>query len=278
MFRLVSIIGLGYIGLPTAAVLASRGINVVGVDTDAEVVDTINHGKIHIVEPDLDMLVYAAVTAGRLRAKTEPEPAEAFIIAVPTPFTDGHKPDLGYIEPAAKSIAPVLKIGDLVILESTSSVGTTEQLADWLAQARPDLSFPQQAGEMADIQIAYCPERVLPGKILRELADNDRIVGGMTHRASEMAVMLYKTFVEGECVIADARTAEMCKLAENTYRDINIAYANELSMICDKLDIDVWRLIALANRHPRVNILKPISLVVPEIFIRAPVASASCLA
>lgn len=270
MLNTISMIGLGYIGLPTAAVLASRGIDVVGADTDVGVVETINQGKIHIVEPDLDMLVHAAVTAGRLRATTHPEPAEAFIIAVPTPFYPPSplageglgergipKPDLSYIEAAAKAIAPVLAKGNLVILESTSPVGTTEQLADWLAQVRPDLTFPQQAGEMADIQIAYCPERVLPGKILHELIDNDRVIGGMTQKASQMAVALYKTFVEGECIITDARTAEMCKLAENSYRDVNIAYANELSMICDTLDIDAWRLIALANRHPRVNILNP---------------------
>jgi UDP-N-acetyl-D-mannosaminuronic acid dehydrogenase len=256
-FNPVSIVGLGYIGLPTAAVLASRGIDVIGVDLNVDVVDTINRGQIHIVEPDLDMLVYASVTAGRLRATTKPEPASAFIIAVPTPFTEGHKPDLSHIEAAARAIAPVLQKGNLVILESTSPVGTTEKLAEWLAAARPDLNFPQQAAEAADVQIAYCPERVLPGKILHELIDNDRIVGGMTRKACEMAVGLYKTFVEGECIRTDARTAEMCKLAENTYRDINIAYANELSMICDQLGIDVWQLIALANHHPRVNILKP---------------------
>ena len=253
----ISIIGLGYIGLPTAAVLASRGIDVIGVDCNAAVVDTINQGRIHIVEPELDMLVHAAVTAGRLRATTTPESASAFIIAVPTPFADAHKPDLSYVEAAVKSLAPVLQKGNLVILESTSPVGTTERLAELLSEVRPDLSFPPQAGENADIQIAYCPERVLPGRILHELIDNDRIVGGMTHKASEMAVDLYKIFVEGECIRTNTRTAEMCKLAENTYRDINIAYANELSIICDQLDIDVWQLVALANRHPRVNILKP---------------------
>jgi len=203
------------------------------------------------------MLVHAAVSEGYLRATLIPEPAEAFLIAVPTPFKDGHKPDLTYIESAAKAIAPVLAKGNLVVLESTSPVGATEQMAAWLAEARPDLSFPQQAGEDADVQVAHCPERVLPGHVVRELVSNDRVIGGMTRKASEMAVGLYKTFVEGECIVTNARTAEMCKLTENSFRDVNIAFANELSMICDKLDINVWELIALANRHPRVNILQP---------------------
>jgi UDP-N-acetyl-D-mannosaminuronic acid dehydrogenase len=257
VFETISIIGLGYIGLPTATLFASRKKKVIGVDINPHVVDTINQGKIHIVEPELDMLVHSAVTEGFLRATTQPEPADAFLIAVPTPFTDGHKPDLSYIEAAAKAIAPVLARGNLVILESTSPVGTTEKLANWLAEARPDLSFPQQAGEGADIQIAYCPERVLPGKVVHELVANDRVIGGLTHKASEMASALYKTFVEGELALTNARTAEMCKLTENSFRDVNIAFANELSMICDKLGIDVWELIALANRHPRVNILQP---------------------
>jgi UDP-N-acetyl-D-mannosaminuronic acid dehydrogenase len=257
VFNTVSLIGLGYIGLPTATLFASRKVKVIGVDINQNVVDSINQGKIHIVEPELDMLVHAVVHDGFLRATTKPEPADAFLIAVPTPFTDGHKPDLSYIESAAKAIAPVLRKGNLVILESTSPVGTTEKLAEWLATARPDLSFPQQAGEAADVQIAYCPERVLPGKVVHELVANDRVIGGMTRKAGEMAAALYKVFVEGECIITDPRTAEMCKLAENSFRDVNIAFANELSMICDKLDIDVWELIALANRHPRVNILQP---------------------
>lgn len=256
-FKTVSVIGLGYIGLPTAAVFASRKINVVGVDVNQQAVDTINQGKIHIVEPDLDMLVHAAVTEGYLRAVTKPEPADAFLIAVPTPFKDGHQPDLTYIESASKAIAAVLKKGDLVILESTSPVGATEQMAVWLAEARPDLSFPQSRGEASDIRIAYCPERVLPGNVLRELVQNDRVIGGMTPLCSATAVALYKTFVNGECVITNARTAEMCKLTENSFRDVNIAFANELSVICDKQDINVWDLIKLANRHPRVNILQP---------------------
>jgi UDP-N-acetyl-D-mannosaminuronic acid dehydrogenase len=227
------------------------------VDVNQHAVDTINQGKIHIVEPDLDMLVQATVQQGYLKATTVPEPADAFLIAVPTPFKDGHKPDVSYIEAAAKSIAPVLAKGNLVILESTSPVGTTEKLAEWLAAARPDLSFPQQKQESADIQIAYCPERVLPGKVVQELVSNDRVIGGMTRTATFMAAALYKTFVQGDLVETNARTAEMCKLTENSFRDVNIAFANELSMICDKLQINVWELIDLANRHPRVNILQP---------------------
>lgn len=250
-------IGLGYIGLPTATLFASRKKKVIGVDVNQHAVDTINQGKIHIVEPELDMLVQAVVSGGYLRATTKPEAADAFLIAVPTPFTEDHKPDLSYIEAAALSIAPVLKKGNLVILESTSPVGTTEKLADWLAAARPDLSFPQQSAETADIQIAYCPERVLPGRVVHELVDNDRVIGGMTRTATYMAATLYKTFVQGDLVETNARTAEMCKLTENSFRDVNIAFANELSMICGKLDINVWELIALANRHPRVNILQP---------------------
>jgi UDP-N-acetyl-D-mannosaminuronic acid dehydrogenase len=260
-YKTISIIGLGYIGLPTAAVFASRKIQVIGVDVNQQTVDTINQGRIHIVEPDLDMVVQAAVTEGYLRATITPEPADAFLIAVPTPFKDGpsgpHHPDLDYIESAAKSIAPIIKKGDLVILESTSPVGATEQMAAWLAEARPDLSFPQTHGEDSDIRVAHCPERVLPGHVLRELVQNDRVIGGMTPKCSDAAVRLYKTFVLGECVITNARTAEMCKLTENSFRDVNIAFANELSMICDKLDINVWELIKLANRHPRVNILQP---------------------
>lgn len=255
--KTISIVGLGYIGLPTAAVFASRKIKVIGIDVNKAAVDTINRGEIHIVEPDLDMVVHAAVVEGYLRATTVPEPADAFLIAVPTPFKDGYQPDLGYIESASKSIAPVLKKGDLVILESTSPVGATEQMAEWLASARPDLTFPQTHGEESDIRIAHCPERVLPGHVLRELVQNDRVVGGMTSKCSDAAVALYKTFVEGECIVTSARTAEMCKLTENSFRDVNIAFANELSIICDKLKIDVWELIKLANRHPRVNILQP---------------------
>lgn len=256
-FETISVVGLGYIGLPTAAVFASRKKKVIGVDVNQRAVDTINRGEIHIVEPDLDIVVHAAVTEGYLRATTKAEPADAFLIAVPTPFKGDHEADLSYIDSASKAIAQVLKKGDLVILESTSPVGATEQMAAWLAEARPDLSFPQTLGEDSDIRVAHCPERVLPGHVLRELVQNDRVIGGMTAKCSEAAVKLYKTFVEGECVITNARTAEMCKLTENSFRDVNIAFANELSIICDKLDINVWELIRLANRHPRVNILQP---------------------
>lgn len=253
----ISIIGLGYIGLPTATLFASRRFRVVGVDVSEYVVDTINRGDIHIVEPELDILVRAAVGAGYLRATTRVESADAFVIAVPTPLTTGQKPDLSYIEAAARSLAPVLTKGNLVILESTSPVGTTEQLARWLAEMRPDLTFPQQIGNDSDIRIAYCPERVLPGRIVHELVANDRVIGGMTPKCSAEVVALYKSFVQGECIVTQVRAAEMCKLVENSFRDVNIAFANELSMICDEQDIDVWELIRLANRHPRVNILQP---------------------
>jgi UDP-N-acetyl-D-mannosaminuronic acid dehydrogenase len=237
--------------------LASRKIRVIGVDINQKAVDTINQGRIHIIEPELDILVSAAVTQGYLRATTTPEPADAFLIAVPTPFKGDFEPDLSYVQSAAVSIAPVLKRGDLVILESTSPVGTTEEMAEWLSALRPDLSFPQSAFDDADINIAYCPERVLPGKVVHELVSNDRVIGGMTKRCAERATALYKNFVDAECVQTTVRTAEMCKLTENSFRDVNIAFANELSVICEKLDINVWELINLANRHPRVNILKP---------------------
>lgn len=243
--------------VPTAALFAARGVEVVGVDVSPKVVETINAGKIHIVEPELDGIVHKAVTDGNLRATLEAEPAEAFVIAVPTPFREGYEPDLSYIQSAANMIAPVLKAGDLVVLESTSPIGATEQMAAWLAEARQDLSFPQDAGNDADVQVAHCPERVLPGHVVRELVENDRIIGGMTERASEMAIAMYKKVVQGDCIVTDAKTAEMCKLTENSSRDVQIAFANELSVICDKFDIDVWELISLANRHPRVNILQP---------------------
>jgi UDP-N-acetyl-D-mannosaminuronic acid dehydrogenase len=256
-FQTVSVIGLGYIGLPTAAILATHGLQVVGVDVNPHVVHTINSGKIHIVEPELDALVSGVVSSGRLRAALQPEEANAYIIAVPTPFRDVKAPDLSYIERAAASIAPLLRRGNLVILESTSPVGATQQLTLWLAAARPDLRFPQLGGDPADIYIVYCPERVLPGRVLVELVENDRILGGMTSACSEEALALYSRFVRGRCIISDPRTAEMAKLTENAYRDVNIAFANELSVICDKLNINVWELIELANRHPRVNVLQP---------------------
>lgn len=253
----VSIIGLGYIGLPTAAVLASVGHEVVGVEISQHVVDTVNRGEIHIVEPDLDSLVHAAVTSGRLRAVLAAEESDVFIIAVPTPFKEGNQPDLTYVEQAARSIAAYLRPGNLVILESTSPVGTTEKLAGWLASARPDLKFPAGTEPASDIHLAYCPERVLPGSIVSELFRNDRIVGGLSSRCAKLARELYETFVTGQCVETEARTAEMAKLTENAFRDVNIAFANELSLICDELSIDVWELISLSNRHPRVNILNP---------------------
>ena len=258
-FKTISVIGLGYIGLPTAAMFASRKIHVVGVDIDPKAIEAINRGAIHIVEPDLDIVVQAAVQQGYLRATAVPEAADAFLIAVPTPFKgDNRDPDLAYIEAAAKAIAPVLAPENLVVLESTSPVGATERMAGWLAEARPDLSFPQTAGEASDIRIAHCPERVLPGKVMRELITNDRVIGGMTPRCSAVAARLYRAFVLGECVLASSpRVAEMAKLTENSFRDVNIAFANELSLISHDLDIDVWELIRLANRHPRVNILQP---------------------
>jgi len=256
-FKKVSVIGLGYIGLPTAAVLASRGIEVVGVDVNQQAVDTINQGKVHIVEPDLDIVVRSVVNTGTLKATLVAEEADAFMIAVPTPFKDGHSPDLSFIEQAAKAIAPVLARGNLVVLESTSPVGATEKLANWLKALRPDLSFPQDKGNQADIQVAHCPERVLPGYVLQELVSNDRVIGGMSQTCGEKAAQLYQTFVRGECILTNARTAEMAKLTENSFRDVNIAFANELSMICDQLKINVWELIKLSNRHPRVDILNP---------------------
>ena len=252
-----SVIGLGYIGLPTAAALATQKISVLGIDVNKSAVDTINQGKIHIVEPELDVAVQAAVTRGYLQASLTPEPADAFLIAVPTPFIDDHEPDLSYIEKAARSIAPVLKKGDLVILESTSPVGTTDKLSHWLEAERSDLTFPHSRGESSDIRIAHCPERVLPGQVMYELVHNDRVIGGITPRCTEAARGLYEKFVRGECVETDAKTAEMCKLTENAARDVNIAFANELSVICDRTGIDVWELIQLANRHPRINILQP---------------------
>ncbi|WP_104513449.1 UDP-N-acetyl-D-mannosamine dehydrogenase [Acinetobacter indicus] len=256
-FKHICVIGLGYIGLPTAATFAAHGVKVTGVDVNPRAVDLINQGKVHIVEPDLDALVRDVVAQQKLSAQLQPCEADAYIVAVPTPFKDNYEPDLKYIDAAAKALAPFLKSGNLVILESTSPVGATEQMAAWLSEARSDLTFPQTHGEQADILIAHCPERVLPGKVLQELISNDRIVGGMTPRCSQAAIDLYKIFVKGDCIETNARTAEMCKLTENSFRDVNIAFANELSIICDKLDINVWELIQLANRHPRVNILQP---------------------
>ena len=250
---------MGYIGLPTAAILASRKVEVIGIDVNQHVVDTINQGNIHIVEPELDILVRAVVQTGHLRATTKPEKADVFMVAVPTPFKEENKPDLSYIEAAAKAIAPVLEKGNMVILESTSPVGTTEKMMNWINEIRPDLSFPKfgTEGSNVDIAIAHCPERVLPGHVVRELVENDRIIGGVTSQCAKRASTLYKTFVKADCIETDCRTAELSKLVENSFRDVNIAFANELSLISDKLDINVWELIKLANRHPRVNILQP---------------------
>ena len=255
----ISVIGLGYIGLPTAAILASKKVEVVGLDINQNIVNTINQGKIHIVEPDLDALVYEAVKNGTLRATVKPEKADIFIIAVPTPLDENFNPNLNYIESATKNIALVLEKGNMLILESTSPVGTTEKMIGWMQEIRPDLTFPvfDKNSFDADISVAYCPERVLPGNVVSELVKNDRIIGGVTKQCSENAKKVYKIFVDADCLITDCRTAEMTKLVENSFRDVNIAFANELSLICDKLDINVWELIKFANHHPRVNILQP---------------------
>ena len=256
----ICVFGLGYIGLPTAAMFAHHGANVVGVDVNQHAVDTINQGKIHIVEPGLEAIVKQAVDNGRLKASLTPVHSDAYLIAVPTPFKgDDHTPDLSYIHAVSKALAPLLEKGDLVILESTSPVGATEQMVEWLAEARPDLTFPKyhEPDVEADIYVAYCPERVLPGKVVEELISNDRIIGGMTKESTKQAKEVYRIFVEGELLETNSRTAEMAKLTENASRDVSIAFANELSIISDKLDINVWELIELANHHPRVNILQP---------------------
>jgi UDP-N-acetyl-D-mannosaminuronic acid dehydrogenase len=244
----ICIIGLGYIGLPTAALLANRGYSIHGVDVVQDTVNIINRGEIHIVEPELDTFVRAAVNSGNLKADTQPIEADVFIVAVPTPFHEGFVPNIDYIVSATKAIAPYVKENDIIILESTSPVGTTDMMERVLKESGVDTS---------KIYLAHCPERVLPGQIMRELVENDRIVGGTTPQATEKTVEFYKTFVEGEVLSTDARTAEMAKLTENSFRDTNIAFANELSILCDKFNINVWELIALTNRHPRVNVLQP---------------------
>ena len=242
-------IGLGYIGLPTSALIASHGANVLGVDINQHVVDTINEGKIHIVEPDLDKIVSAAVSKGNLKASTKASSAEVFLIVVPTPFKGNHEPDISFVEAATNGIIPLLKKGDLYIIESTSPVGTTEKMQKLIYEARPELKDA--------IYIAYCPERVLPGNVMHELVHNDRVIGGVNKLSTEKAKSFYAKYVKGELHKTNARTAEMCKLTENSSRDVQIAFANELSLICDKAAINVWDLIRLANRHPRVNILQP---------------------
>ena len=256
--KTVCVVGLGYIGLPTAATLASRGIEVVGVDVNPCVVAAVNAGQPYFPEPDLDMLLRAATTLGKLRATARPEAADAFVIAVPTPFNDDRSPNLGYVDAAADAIAPLLASGNVVILESTSPVGTTARLAKRLARLRPDLRFPPaHHTEPLDVHVAHCPERVLPGRMVRELIENDRIIGGMTEACAEHAEAVYRVFLQGKPFRTDAPTAELVKLVENAYRDVNIAFANELSLICDQLGLNVWQVIELANRHPRVAILQP---------------------
>lgn len=255
----VCVLGLGYIGLPTAALIASRGIRVVGVDTNPAVVATIGDGRIHIAEADLDGLVQKCVISGRLVPRSEPERADVFLIAVPTPLSGNKKPVVEHVFNAVCSIAPHLTPGSLVILESTCPIGTTEQISDLLSHLRPDLTFPDpdDPDAIPDVCIAYCPERVLPGRILIELVQNDRCVGGLTPLCANRARQFYELFVRGTCIETQARTAEMVKLTENAYRDTNIAFANELSLICDHVDVNVWDVIEIANRHPRVDILKP---------------------
>jgi len=245
----VTTIGLGYIGLPTSALIADTNIPVHGVDLNQKVVDTINNGNIHIVEPDLEAVVAKAVKKGFFKADTTPTEAETYLIVVPTPFKGNHEPDISYVEAATREIIPLLKEGDLYIIESTSPVGTTEKIRDQIYAKRPELTDK--------IHIAYCPERVLPGNIMYELVHNDRVIGGIDERSTEKAIAFYKQFVKGALHATNARTAEMCKLTENSSRDVQIAFANELSLICDKADINVWELITLANKHPRVNILQP---------------------
>jgi UDP-N-acetyl-D-mannosaminuronic acid dehydrogenase len=242
-------IGLGYIGLPTSALIASHGTNVLGVDINQNIVDTINQGKIHIVEPDLDEIVSKAVSNGFFKASTKPSSAEVYLIVVPTPFKGNHEPDISFVEAATKGIIPLLKKGDLYIIESTSPIGTTDKMQKLIFASRPELE--------GSIHIAYCPERVLPGNVMHELVENDRVIGGVDEASTQKAISFYSKYVKGELHATNARTAEMCKLVENSSRDSQIAFANELSLICDKADINVWELINLANKHPRVNILQP---------------------
>ncbi|MDJ0356564.1 UDP-N-acetyl-D-mannosamine dehydrogenase [Paenarthrobacter sp. PH39-S1] len=252
----VVVVGLGYIGLPTAAILATNGLEVIGVDVNPSTVTAVNNGDVPFVEPDLSIHVAGAVSQGRLRAQAETPHADAYIVAVPTPFKTDKSPDMAYIDAAARGIAPQLRGGELVILESTSPPGSTRRLAECILELRPDLSIDGSQGKPM-VLVAHCPERVLPGRIMIELVTNDRVVGGLTPEAAEAAAALYTVFCKGEIHLTDAATAEMTKLVENAYRDVNIAFANELSVISDNLSIDVWELIRLANHHPRVNILQP---------------------
>lgn len=255
-FKTIAVIGLGYIGLPTAVILARQSLSVIGIDINPATTELINRGRVHINEPALAEAIVDVVNQGRLRATTEVEPADAFIIAVPTPLGAANQPDISAIAAAVDKIAPVLKPGDLIILESTSPVGTTEQLARRISELRPDLAVPFSSAQ-PNIAIAYCPERVLPGRIMLELLTNDRVIGGLTPTCAAKATSFYRLFIQGDCMPTDARTAEMCKLVENSYRDVNIAFANELALICSTWNINVFELICLANHHPRVNILQP---------------------
>lgn len=252
----ISIIGLGYIGIPTATFFAKNNVDVIGVDVSEQKVNLLNNGQIDITEPGLGEMFKEAVENKKFIAKTKPEAADAFIICVPTPFKDNYEPDLSYIKSAVESLAPVLEKGNIVILESTSPVGTTEKIAEWIGEIRSDLKVPSENSEESEIYIAYCPERMIPGNVF-ELVKNDRIIGGINKTSTQKVKELYSIIAEGELILTNVRTAEMSKLTENSFRDVNIAFANELSMICDKLNIDVFELINVANHHPRVNILQP---------------------
>lgn len=253
----LAILGMGYIGLPTAVAIATRGVDVIGVDINPATVAAVSRGEVPFVEPDLAVAVSGAVAMGRLTATSEVPEADAFIIAVPTPFNEDRSADLSYVEAAAKQIAPRLRPGNIVVLESTSPPGTTEKVGGWIGDLRPDLRMPRDGETGADIFVAHCPERVLPGRIMIEIVTNDRVVGGLTPRCAEKAASIYRLFAQGEILLTDAASAEMAKLVENAYRDVNIAFANELSLISESLHIDVWEVIRLANRHPRVSILNP---------------------
>jgi UDP-N-acetyl-D-mannosaminuronic acid dehydrogenase len=253
----VAVIGLGYIGLPTAAALATRGIDVVGVDTNADLVKTVGRGEAPLVEPDLAAAVSGAVAMGRLTTSTDTPPADAYVLAVPTPFHDDHSADLSYVRAATEALAPQLRGGEVVILESTSPPGTTRSVSEWIGELRPDLTMPHASDGVPDVFVAHCPERVLPGRIMIEIITNDRVIGGISPRCAERAASLYRVFSQGNLLLSDASSAEMAKLVENAYRDVNIGFANELSLICERLKLDVWEVIRLANHHPRVNILTP---------------------
>jgi UDP-N-acetyl-D-mannosaminuronic acid dehydrogenase len=253
----VAVVGLGYIGLPTAVSLATGGLEVIGVDVNPGIVERVNRGEAPFAEPDLSVAVSGAVAMGRLRAQGEMPPAGAYVIAVPTPFTGDHHADLSYVTAAAEAVAGVLRGGEVVVLESTAPPGTTRRVSELIAERRPDLHLPHVADVSPDVHVAHCPERVLPGRIMIEIATNDRVIGGLTPACAQRAADLYRTFCHGELIITDAESAEMAKLAENAFRDVNIAFANELSLICERLGLDIWEILRMANHHPRVDILRP---------------------